>query len=149
MSFDSVVERDLLREEIERLERELREARDKMDEALAVVKAPDSTNDGGPADLAEEMRFLVQEHTTLHEENEALRIELSEAQEENSNAARSGFEVAARLAAERDELIEQLREAREAIRRLVADLEGAVGRIVDYDSILPAVQAALALEEKP
>ena len=55
--IEASAERDKLRAEI--------------DDALAVVRAPDSTNDGGPANLAGEMRRLV-------DNNNALSFEVAE-----------------------------------------------------------------------
>lgn len=68
-----VRERNNTREEMKRLVKEYDKLRALVDEACAVVRLPDTTNDGGPGDLAEELRTLKHNNDVVEEENERLR----------------------------------------------------------------------------
>jgi hypothetical protein len=58
---------------MQKIEGELFELRQKYDDACAVLRAPDTTNDGGPADLAEDIRTLLHNQAVELEAFEDLR----------------------------------------------------------------------------
>jgi len=82
--------------EIDNLRAEIEKLRDERSRAFAVTMAPDDTNDGGPADLAEEMKMILHNQNVYLEEAVNLRAEVERLRE--IEAAAREYKAIANLA---------------------------------------------------